>query len=354
MSELVPSGKTPPEQSAKQVPEPQNDSGGEGGMGEQLLNVMMRAVSKADERAAQERVAALRAKHPDGKVDELADMLIKSKCFQTGAIGAVTSATAIIPGLGTVASLTFGIAADIGMTFKLQAELVLEMAALYGHTLSPSEKRSVVMLVTGMSAGANRLLNKAGQEIAQKATERLVQKSISKAIPVLGVAASGGANIVSTYIIGQRAKAYFRLGPDEMGDWDAQVRALTGVDEQKLVTWLSETTERSWHAVSDSVQQATGVVIGAGRSLGEIVVQQASRAGSAATHTGKVLVDGAGTATGAVVRLGKQGGAGLVRAGKWVLRAPVAVGRWVGGLVNKLPFRRRKSSAERNTPTNTP
>src|SRR5262245_49203948 len=111
------------------------------GLVDRLTESLTGYINDADEKAAAERVAALRQKQPDAPVEDLADSLIKRKCFRAGAVGAVTSGAALIPGLGTFASLTFGVAADIGMTFKLQAELVLELAALYGHSLTPDEKR---------------------------------------------------------------------------------------------------------------------------------------------------------------------------------------------------------------------
>ena len=81
------------------------------------------------------------------------------------------------------------------------------------------KRRNVVLVVTGVSAGANQLLTKAGREISRQASEQLALKSVSKALPVLGVAASAASNTLSTYIIGQRAKAYFSLGPEAIEDW---------------------------------------------------------------------------------------------------------------------------------------
>lgn len=104
------------------------------------------------------------------------------------------SGTALIPGLGTLASLTFSVAADIGMTFNMQTELVLEIAAAYDHDLWPEQKERVVLLVMGVSVGANQALTRAGSKISQKATERLAERSIAKAIPVIRVAASAGVN----------------------------------------------------------------------------------------------------------------------------------------------------------------
>jgi hypothetical protein len=274
-----------------------------------LLEFIERAIDDVDEEAAAERVEALREDHPEVSADELVELLVKRKCMQTGAVGVITSGASMVPGLGTLVSLTFGVAADIGMTFKYQAELVLELAAVYEHKLNPIEKRRVVMLITGLSAGANQALRKAGQQIAEKATERLAQKSLTRAILVIGVGASAGTNILFTYVIGQRAQAYFKLGPEAIGDWSESIRAVTGVDERIIVGWLSDTTERSWRLVSDSAQSAAGSVIVAGKSAGEVIVVGAGKAGGAIVGVGRGIADGAGTAAGAVA------GAGVAAAG---------------------------------------
>ena len=241
-------------------------------------------------------MAALRARHPDAVPDELGQILIKERCFQTGAIGAVTAGALLIPGLGTLTSLTFGVAADISMTYRIQAEMVLEIAAAYQYELSPSEKRSAILLVSGISAGAGTVLRKAGREIADRASRRLVQKALTKALPVLGVAASAGTNIVSTYIIGRRAQAYFSLGPDAVADWGESIRAITGLDERELIAWLAETTERTWRSAGEGARDLTDAIVVTGKSAGEVVIVQAARAGDAVADAGRSVVGGAGAA----------------------------------------------------------
>lgn len=311
------------EKTSKSKPKP--------GVMDDILEFVEQAIDDVDEEAAAERVAALREDHPEASAGELVELLVKRKCMQTGAIGAITSGASMIPGLGTVVSLTFGVAADIGMTFKLQAELVLEIAAVYEHKLNPIEKRRVVMLITGLSAGANQALRKAGQRVAEKATERLAQKSVTKAIPVIGVAASAGTNILFTYVIGQRANAYFSLGPESVGDWGESIRAVTGVDERIMAGWLTETTERSWRLVSDSAQSAAGTVIVAGKAAGEVVVVGAGKAGEAIAGASRGVAHGAGVAAGTVVGVGKKAGEGVAAAGRSVVEGTGAAAGAVAG-----------------------
>lgn len=285
---------------------------------QKILGQFNRAVSDADVVAAAQRVQAKQAAHLDADIDGLVERLIRDKCAQTATIGAVTSGAAIIPGIGTAASLTLGVAADIGATFKLQAELVLEIAAARGRMLSEQEKRSVVMVITGMSSGANQLIGQAGKRATLKITERYAQKWVTHALPFVGIAASAATNVLSTYLVGKRADAYFNLGPEAMGDWGETWRAITGVDERAVGTWFASNARTSWQAIKGSAGQAGATVLGAGKA------------------TGSVIASGAGAAA-----KGTKGGLGAVaKAGRATTRTVGSVTRKVGKLL-----RRQKDTA---------
>ncbi|MSP13895.1 MAG: DUF697 domain-containing protein [Chloroflexi bacterium] len=285
-----------------------------------VLSRLLATVNNTDELAILARVAELRRQQPSASAESLVENLIRQKCLQTGAVGAVTSGMSVIPGLGTVVTLMFGVTADLTMTFKYQTELVLEIAAVYGRQLSPSEKRQAVLLVTGLSVGANQLASKAGREIAERAAERLAEKYLAKVIPVIGVAASAGTNILSTYIIGQRAQAYFSLGPEAVGGWTESLRRFTGMDERKLATWLAETTERSWGLASGKMQDLAGAVVVAGKSAGEDAFSKAGQAGAAAIGAGRGLMEKAGIARDVAADLGKKAGSGLAAGAGMAIR----------------------------------
>ncbi|NJK79127.1 MAG: hypothetical protein HC876_11865 [Chloroflexaceae bacterium] len=233
-------------------------------------------------------------------VDELVERLIREKCQRTAMVGAVTSGSAFIPGLGTLAALTVGVAADIGMTFKLQAELVLEIAAAYERTLNEGEKQRAIMVVTGLSAGGVQLSSNLGARVSSQLTERYAQKWLAHALPIIGVAASAGTNVLATYIIGKRAQAYFGLGPEAMGDWGESLRAIVGVDERKIAGWVSETGT----TVGSFAQQAGTTVGGFAQQAGTNVVQAGGTlVGTVGNAAGTAFetVRGATTAAGTVV-----------------------------------------------------
>jgi hypothetical protein len=211
----------------------------EGAVG-RVLSFVLRQIDEADDVAAVGRVADLRDAHPDWSTDQLAEHLIRRKCQQAAAVGAVTAGSGLIPGIGTLAALTVGTVADIGATLKLQTELVLELAAVHGRQLSVDEKRRVLALVSGLTVGRDRLLARSGARLSVKLTEQYAQRWVARAIPFAGVAAAAGIDVLSTYLVGRRAHAYFALGPDAVTSWTESLRALSGVDERRLASWLGE------------------------------------------------------------------------------------------------------------------
>jgi hypothetical protein len=225
-----------------------------------IVERLFGVVSDVDMKAAVVRAQAMKQKYPTLAAPELAQKLVRDKCQQTGAVGAVTAGASLIPGIGTAAAVTLGAAADIATTFKLQAEMVLEIAALYNYPLTEDEKQRLVMVITGLSAGTTVLARKAGQNIAIKAGEQLAGKSILKAIPVAGMIASAGTNVLSTYIIGQRADAYFRLGPEAVGTWLDSLRAISGVDEREIAGWLAENSKAAGSAMMVGAGKVAGLV----------------------------------------------------------------------------------------------
>lgn len=221
------------------------------------MDRVLRTVNNADAAIAAQRVADMRAQQPEIDVDVLVERLIKQKAVQTGLVGAGTASAAMIPGAGTVAAIVLGTAADVGVTMRLHAELVLEIAAARGHDPSPAEWRNAIMLVSGFSVGAEQLMLEGGRQLARKAMGRFAGRGILKALPVVGVVASGGANVLATYVVGKRADAYFSLGPGAMQDPSEILRAVSGVDERKLVGWTAESARSAGSALRNGAA-ATG------------------------------------------------------------------------------------------------
>lgn len=244
-----------------------------GGKMDALFGRLLRIVNDVDLAQAEERVEAIRQKNAAISTDALIQTLIRDKCRQTAAVGAATSGAGLIPGVGTVAALVFGTAADVGATFRLQAELVLEIACVHQYPLNEQEKQRLVLLITGLSAGTATLARKAGQQAGVMLSEKLAEKSIFKALPVVGVIASAGTNVLATYIIGARADAYFKLGAEELQSWQESLRAVTGVDERKIGQWLAESGQSTGLALATGAEKAGQ----AGKNVGLAVRQKAQQ-----------------------------------------------------------------------------
>jgi len=90
--------------------------------------------------------------------------------------------------------------------------------------------------------------------------DRLAHRWVIRILPVAGIAASASVNALATYLVGDRAHAYFSLGPDEVRDWRESLRAITGLDERQLNRWLrgSPALRAGWQAA-----QATGKAVAA-------------------------------------------------------------------------------------------
>lgn len=248
----------------------------------QLNRLMQRAANAldaSDETAAVQRVAVLRQEYPAATPDELVNIVLRQKCLQAGAIGAATSSTGIIPGLGTAVALTLGFAADLGMTLKLQVQLVLEIIQIYGHEISLAEKRNLIMLITGLSLGVEEVVGRVGTRLAERAAVRLEAEFAAKAVPVLGIAASAGIDVFSTYLIGRRAQAYFQRSPEALNDWNENARILTGIDERKVGAWVKDATENIWRMGSSRAGQVTAAVIVTSKSTAKLARSGMSKAG---------------------------------------------------------------------------
>ena len=240
-----------------------------------VMSMISDTISNVEQGTAVTRVAELREDYPGASSDEMVDMLIKRKWRQAGAVGAATSGAALIPGVGTLTALTVGVVADVSIAFRLQAELVLEIAAAHQRLLTEEEKQQAILIVTGLSAGATQLVAKTGRRASVEIGERFARKWLVKILPGVGIAASAGTNAFSTYIIGRRAHAYFSLGPEKMTDWKEGLRAITGVDERKIGRWLAGT-----------------------------------RVATASRSAGKTVTAGAGTVANSLIIAGKSTGTG--------------------------------------------
>lgn len=221
--------------------------------------------------ASVQRVAALRKNNTEKSDDELVEALIRNRCLQVAGVGAATAGAAIIPSVGAIASVAVGSMVDMNSTHKIQTELVLDIATIYGYDFAKDERQEFLMLALGAKKAGEQtelnateqLLVKGGQQLARKATQRVASKSAARVLPAVGVATSAGTNILMTYSAGQRAKAYVKTGPESVGEMELSIRSALGKNELTLSNWTRKSLA---DAAFEGIDQGA---IKAGRAAGK-------------------------------------------------------------------------------------
>jgi uncharacterized protein (DUF697 family) len=180
---------------------------GVSGVLDSLANFLSNAIDRTDEAAALERVSTLQESCPDAGVDELVARLIRDKCLRTGGMGFLT------PGLSLI-----GVPINLGLIFKWQAELVLEIAAIYNWSLNDAEKRRIVLVVAGITVGTTQVTRLFTKWVERTVSRQVVQSRAARSTlpPLVGSIVSTSANVLFTYLIGKRAQTYFQRTPQPL------------------------------------------------------------------------------------------------------------------------------------------
>jgi len=196
---------------------------------------------RSREPAIESTLQNLRARHPHFTNDQLARELIRSTRRRVAATGALSGATAIAPGLGTV--LAVGTVTSQALyALEQEIELVLSIAMIYGHELATSDERLVeALVILGLTSGAVKLredvLVTGGERLAIAAFRRLpatllthggsriltrilmrfastgAAKAAARLVPIgVGVAAGAGFDWLAVTGLGRAAMKYYGPG----------------------------------------------------------------------------------------------------------------------------------------------
>ncbi len=183
----------------------------------ELSTLFTRAVSQTDANAAASRITAERRSEPGLTQEALVKRIIARASRQAAAIGAATAGAAAIPGVGTLAAVTVGVAADMAASVRVQTLMVLEIAAARGVRLDEEELKRATLVAAGLGTAGAALSNqltalsyRAGERAAMRLASRSVGRIALRAVPFVGMVTATGGNLLSTQLIGRRADAYFR------------------------------------------------------------------------------------------------------------------------------------------------
>src|SRR5437879_4473471 len=152
------------------------------------LRPLLYALSSAlhnREPAIRERVERLRAENPGLNPDQLAKVLLTQTRRRVSGTGALSGATAVVPGLGTLLALG-AVTGQALYALEQEAELVLAIGIIYGHELSASDARLMeALVVIGLAGGGVKLrddvLMAGGHRITVAAFRRLPEQFMARA-----------------------------------------------------------------------------------------------------------------------------------------------------------------------------
>jgi len=163
---------------------------------------------------------------PDG-IQKLVDKrLISEFSNRTAIAGGASALPALIPGVGSLATLVGGSLVDMTLCLKYEVELVLALAAARGYRIEDPRERQLAYLLAAAetyeaSSGQNVLVDLVKTEVDAiwRYTPRQIAKvvgalfvklallyagkSLARAIPFVGVVVSGVANKALTERVGQ-------------------------------------------------------------------------------------------------------------------------------------------------------
>lgn len=198
------------------------------------------AVTHADRDAAAARVERLRQAHPKAGRDALHKMLVRSKCLQAGAVGALSALTGAIPGVGRLASFALGPLADTALVSVLQAELVLETFALYEFELPAGAEKMAVLGIAATNIGADEIAKRTGQVIAETLGKGLAARLLIKAWPLARIGTAAATNIAVTYAIGSRAQKLCKMRESSLKQWPELMRSAVLINPTQLTDWATK------------------------------------------------------------------------------------------------------------------
>jgi uncharacterized protein (DUF697 family) len=192
-------------------------------------------VDRVDLTKAINEVEKLQLQYPDETDSEIAHRLIVNKATLAAGTGLASS---LIPGF---AAALFAI--DLAATMSLQAELVYQIAAVYGFDVRDENRKGEALAVLGLALGGGQAM-KIGGSFATRAG--LV--GVLRNIPMAGAVVGLGTNAVMTYSVGYAACRFYGAKQEALsteaalavsetgrGEYEEQARSQQRIMDQILI-----------------------------------------------------------------------------------------------------------------------
>lgn len=221
---------------------------------ERLARRLLRAVQAGDRAGAGHRVERLRQLMPKAGTERLQNWLVRRKCLHAGAVAALSSAVPRLPLVGAGAGALLGDLADRDSLIHLQADLVLEIFALYEVRLPASAERMAVLAIAATQLTQGTVGEGLIQAVEQASRKVFGGFLLRRALPLADIAAQTASSIATTYAIGQRAAAIARFKDAPLTQWPDLLRAVSGIDERTLARFAGAATRTAFEQVADSTR----------------------------------------------------------------------------------------------------
>ena len=205
------------------------------------------AMATVDGYMSQSRIRHSTDSEWDHKI-RVADKIIQRYSKYAMVVGAATGLPAVVPGLGTLVSAAGSAVADAAVSMKLQVDMCMCLAQVFGNDVSTDEGRYLAFLIAatgsvqrevdedgvrvGSEAGVDMVrsyLRGAALQAVKQAFRRVgvsfTRKAFQKAIPFgVGVVIGGSANYALTRHVGREAKQWFVI--DSVREDDSPLTAV--------------------------------------------------------------------------------------------------------------------------------
>ncbi|MBD2576153.1 hypothetical protein [Oscillatoria sp. FACHB-1406] len=145
-------------------------------------------LDEVDAVKAQAEVEQLKQQYPNESPRAIAHRVMLQKAMLAGGSGLATS---LLPG-----AVVPMLAIDVASTTLLQAEMVYQIAGLYGLDLEDPERKAEVLAIFGLSLGSNRALN-------------LGLEALLRNVPIAGAVIGAGSNAAMVYALGYGACRFY-------------------------------------------------------------------------------------------------------------------------------------------------
>jgi uncharacterized protein (DUF697 family) len=203
--------------------------------------ILRKVVDQVDLVKAENSVKKLKQKYPNETPRQIANRIMVEKAIYAGSSGLMTS---LVPG---AAAALFAV--DLAATSALQAEMVYQIASVYGLEIRDPARRGEVLTVFGLALGGNRAV-RVGLELFQNA-------------PVAGAVIGASTNAVMLYTVGYAACRFYEAKLDSQGteatlaaskeateDYLHNAIAQQIIMDQILVhVIVAENPEKSWESI---------------------------------------------------------------------------------------------------------